>query len=192
MIQRVGFQRMMLAVLLAGAVDRAQAQTPGYEPPNLKTVLFGGYSSVSIKPGKDLNRLSLNGWTASVTSYQFFRRWGLTAEFGANGEDGTNQHSYLFGGTYRALQRKRFALTGRILAGGTRWDPNAPTTGAYRQQTAFTFGFGQAIDFKFSENLALRVQPDFRFARFEEPGGDSRISLVRPISVGLVYQFGQR
>ena len=176
---------MIFSAWRAFAVEGADA----YEPPNLKTVLFGGYSSVSIKPGTNLGRLSLNGWAVSVINYQFFSRWGLTAEFGGNG----NRHrSYLFGGTFRSLQRKWFGLTARILAGGTTWDPKAPQSGAYREQTALTFGFGQSIDFKFSENVALRVQPDFRFVRFADPNGASKTSLVRPISAGFVYQFGRR
>lgn len=189
---RVEFQGMRVALLVLAAANQAEAQTPAYEPPHLKTVIFGGYSAVSATPGRNLDRVTLNGWTASIASYQFFRRWGLTAEFGAEGTDAFRQRSYLFGGTYRALQRRRFALTGRILAGGTRWDPKAAASGVHPGQTAFTFGFGQAIDFKFSESFAVRVQPDLRFARFEEPGGSHRLTLVRPISVGLVYQFGRR
>lgn len=95
--------------------------------------------------------------------------------------------SFLAAPTYRVLQRKRFALTGRILAGVTTWDPKAPTSASYRSQTALTFGFGQAIDVKFSERFALRVQPDLRFVRFQNPTGSSRLSLVRPIAVGFVY-----
>jgi hypothetical protein len=182
----------VLLMLLAAATDLARAQAPAYAPPGWKTEVFGGYSLVNIKPGKHLDRRSLNGWAASVTSYQFFRRWGLTAEFGGNGKDGTRQSAYLFGGTYRALQRRRFALTGRILAGATRWEPGTPTADAYRQQTSLTFGFGQSVDFKCTENLALRVQPDLRFVRFQEQHGSSKTSLVRPLSVGLVYKFGRR
>lgn len=179
-------------LLVLWAAGRARAQSPAYEPPNLKTVLFGGYSSVSIKPGSKLDHVSLNGWAASVTDYSLFRRWGLTAEFGGAGKDGTSQTTYLLGGTFRGLQRRRFALTGRVLAGATRWELDAPGAGAFRTQTAFTFGFGQAIDFKFSENLALRVQPDLRFARFQDPTGERKTSFVRPFSVGLAYQFGKR
>ena len=165
---------MIFSVWLAFAVEGADA----YEPPNLKPVLFGGYSSVSIKPGTNLGGLSLNGWAVSVTNYQFFRGWWLTAEFGGNGDDGNRHRSYLFGGTFRSFQRKRFALTGRILAGGTTWDPKAPQSGAYREQTALTFGYGESIDFKFSENFALRVQPDLRFVRFADPSGATKTSLV--------------
>lgn len=60
---------LLLSILVATLLHRVQAQTPAYEPPNLKTVLFGGYSSVSIKPGKNLDRVSRNGWTASITNY---------------------------------------------------------------------------------------------------------------------------
>ncbi|MBY0372708.1 MAG: hypothetical protein K2Q23_01860 [Bryobacteraceae bacterium] len=180
-----------LLLLFVGAAS-ARAQAPAYQPPNLKTVLFGGFSSVQISPGKDLDRVALNGWTASITDYRIFERWGLAAEFGGARRDGAEQTSYLFGGTFRAVQRKRLALTGRILAGATRWEPEAPTAGEFRKQTAFTFSFGQAIDIKLSENLAFRVQPDLRFVRFQEPNGSSGLSLVTPISVGLVYQFGRR
>ncbi|MCX6608121.1 MAG: DUF2141 domain-containing protein [Acidobacteria bacterium] len=39
---------LLLSVLVATLHHRVQAQAPAYEPPNLKTVLFGGYSSVRI------------------------------------------------------------------------------------------------------------------------------------------------
>ena len=180
---------MILALLPSVALAQAR---PSFEPSNLKNVLFAGYSSVNLKPGNNLDRLSLHGWTASITNYQFFSQWGLAAEFGGSGKDGTSQMTYLFGGAFRSLQRKRFALTGRILAGTTRWEPATPATAAFRTQTALTFGFGQGIDLKFSEHLALRVQPDIRFVRFKDPNGSTRTSFVRPFSVGLVYQFGQR
>ncbi len=190
MIKPCNSRRMMLAVLMVAASNRVQAQA--YEPPNLKMVVFGGFSSVSLKAGPNLDRISVNGWTVSVTNYSTFRRWGLTAEFGGEGKAGTSHRTYLFGGTYRAFQRKRLGLTGRILAGATQWDPKAPESGAYREQTAFTFGFGQAIDFKLSENFAFRVQPDLRFARIAGAAGATKTTFVRPISVGFVYQFGQR
>ncbi len=187
------FQHLMIPILLGASVEMAKGQAPTpYEAPNLKTVLFAGYSSVNLKPGQGLDRITLNGWTTSVTSYHFFERWGLTAELSGNGGDGNSQRAYLFGGTFRAVQRKRIDLTGRILAGGTRWEPNAQGLGAYRQQTGLTFGFGQSIDFKFNESFAVRLQPDLRFVRLQDASGASKTVLDRPLSVGLVYQFGRR
>lgn len=187
------FQLLLLPVLLAFPVSRAQAQAaPAYAPAQWKAEIFGGYSRVSVRPGRDLDRRSLQGWAFAFTDYQFFSRWGLAVEVGGNRDDRARHYSYLVGGTYRGLQRKRIALTGRILAGVTRWNPRELTADAYRQQTAFTFGFGQSIDFKFSGNLALRVQPDLRFVRFKQPGGSAGLSLLTPISAGLVYQFGRR
>jgi hypothetical protein len=141
-----------------------------------KADLHGGFSLVNTPGVGTSKRVTLNGWTASFTDYSIFPRWGLAAEFGGAEKDGVSQNVYLFGGTYRGLQKKRIALTGRILAGVTQANANT-----------FTFGFGQSIDLRFTPQLALRVQPDLRFVRF--PG---KTSLVRPISVGLVYQFGKR
>jgi len=97
----------------------------------------------------------------------------------------TDFKAELFGGTYRALRRPRFALTGRIVAGLTDWN-RVPT------QTAFTFGFAQSIDWKFNENWALRAQPGFRFLRLEDPGGGRRTVLATPLAIGVVYKFGNR
>lgn len=168
-------QLLLLTLLLLGSVHLLNAQSES------KLEVFTGYSLVNLKPGRNLDRTNHQGFAASVTSYQIFPRWGLTAEFDTNSE----QNSYLFGGTYRSFRRKRFALTGRILAGATRWQPTP-------EQTAFTFGFGQAIDIKCNESLSLRLQPDLRFVRLKAANGTSRLSLVRPFSIGLVYQFGKR
>ena len=211
-----------LAIALVGGVA-AQAQSSDYSPPNRKTEVFGGFSTVGLKPGhvdeQDYSRIRLNGWTASYTTYQFFRRWGLTAEFSGNYGTPTidpppagsvpsfalrsRNHTYLFGGTYRSFERRRLALTGRILAGATHWSPAAvevaspspallAATGVFEPQTAFTFGFGQSIDWKLSEAVAVRVQPDLRFVRIKDVGGDHRINLQLPFSIGLVYKFGDR
>lgn len=195
------------------------AQTGAYQPPNLRTEIFGGFSLAPISPGraadKNLDRVTLGGWSASATTYQFFPRWGLTAEFSgnygtpsiANRVPGTNnfeldarQHTALFGGTYRALQRRRFALTGRIRAGVTRWEPKSDTAaaaallisnGIFPKQNAFTFAFGQSIDVKLSEELAVRIQPDLRFVRMRENDNSRRLLLQQSFSFGLVYKFGK-
>lgn len=196
------------------------AQTQGYQAPELRTEIFGGFSLAPLSPGrfgdKNLSRVALPGWAASVTTYQFFRRWGLTAEFSGNSGSpeidnavgavnrrfsfDANQRTALFGGTYRALQRKRFALTGRILAGVTNWEPKSESqtlsnlftsNGIYPKQNAFTFGFGQAIDLKFSENVALRVQPDLRIVRLRQATDQHRTVLQQAFSIGVVYKFGK-
>jgi hypothetical protein len=166
---------LLATALLLGTIHPLTAQ------PQKNVEVFAGYSLVNFKPGRDLDRTNHQGFAASFTSYQIFPRWGLTAEFDTNSE----QNSYLFGGTYRSFRRKHFALTGRILAGATRWQPTP-------EQTAFAFGFGQAIDIKYNESLSLRLQPDLRFVRLKAANGTSRLSLVRPFSIGLVYQFGKR
>lgn len=172
----------------------------GYQSPELKTELFGGFSTVSMRPGywngEGLSRARLNGVTFTATSYHIFSRWGLTAEVAAGWRDKdaleVSRQSYLFGGTFRAVQRRKFALTGRILAGVDRWDPKRLAVGGYPAQNSFLFGFGQAIDFKMSENLAIRVQPDLQVVRRRDSSGDARMSLNTPLSVGLVFKFGKR
>lgn len=188
--------RCLLAVL---AIAPAFAQTP-YQAPNLKTELFGGFSTLSMEPGrangKGLDGVRLNGWTVSATTYQFFRRWGLTAELSGqsrdkNGLDVSTQ-TYLFGGTYRSFERKKLALTGRILAGTNRWDPSLFPAGGYGKQNSFTFSFGQSIDVKVSERVAFRIQPGLAFVRRAQPGGGHRLMLVTPLSFGLAFKFGNR
>jgi hypothetical protein len=179
----------ILVILAATAVANGQA----YTPPNLKTELFGGFSNVGLKPGPDLKRASWNGWTASATSYQVFRRWGLAAEFGSNfGKNDARQDSYLFGGTYRGFERRKLAVTGRILAGVTRLEQKAGSPGLWGSQNGFTFGFGQSVDVKLSEHFALRAQPDLRFVRFKDRAGSAKTSLALPVSFGIVFKFGSR
>jgi hypothetical protein len=191
-MKRSGWRSFWIfASLLLWAIAAA-AQQPATAPPEWKGELFGGYSSVNAPAGPTSDRATQHGWTASFTSYSVFRRWGLTAEFGGTRKDGGSQQSYLFGGTYRGLARRRFALTGRVLAGVTRAHPPSGATNAFPRQSAFSFGFGQSIDWRFSRRFALRVQPDLRWVRFKDTEGSSRMSLVRPLSVGLVYQFGKR
>lgn len=191
------FRIVALATISWAAVALGQS---GYQSPELRTELFGGFSTVSVRPGKlngeGLSRARLHGLTFTATSYHVFSRWGLTAEVtaGARDQDAleVSRQSYLFGGTFRAVQRRKLALTGRILAGVDRWDPKRLPPGGYPGQNSFVFGFGQAIDLKMSENLAIRVQPDLQFVRRKDSGGDTRMSLNTPLSVGLVLKFGKR
>ncbi|HBY64179.1 MAG TPA: hypothetical protein DEH78_30525 [Solibacterales bacterium] len=188
-----------LALIAVLAVPRVCAQT-GYQAPNLKLELFGGFSTAPMEPGRangeGLSRVRLNGWTASVTSYQVFRRWGLTAEVSGHSrnKDGldVSTQTFLFGGTYRSFERKRFALTGRILAGVNRWDPASIPPGGYLTQNSFTFAFGQSVDIKLAEQFAIRVQPGLAFIRRTEAGGDRKLTLMTPLSVGVAFKFGKR
>lgn len=158
--------------------------------------VFGGFSTAAFVPGRandqNLDRLRLNGWAAGVTSFQTFRRWGLAAEVGRRYDGDAEAQSWLFGGNFRALARRRFALTGRIMAGVERWEPEASRAGGYRAQNSFTFGFGQAIDIKLNEHVALRVRPEIFLVRREAPDGGKRLELVNPFSAGIVFRFGQR
>lgn len=191
------FRIVALATVSLAAAAFGQS---GYKSPELKTELFGGFSTVSMRPGQlngeGLGRARLNGLTFTATSYHIFSRWGLTAEVTAGARDKdaleVSRQSYLFGGTFRAVQRRKFALTGRILAGVDRWDPKRLPVGGYPAQNSFVFGFGQAIDLKMSENLAIRVQPDLQVVRRKDNNGDTRMSLNTPLSVGLVFKFGKR
>jgi hypothetical protein len=146
-----------------------------YVPTDFKAELFGGYANLRAE------KQAQHGWTATYTDYSLFRRWGLTAEVSQE----TDTRAYLFGGTFRSIRRPRFALTGRIVAGLTDWN-------RLPQQTAFTFGFAQSIDWKLNEHWALRVQPGFRFLRLDDPAGGRRTVLATPLALGLVYKFGHR
>ena len=185
-------------LLLATTIPPVCAQS--YQAPNLKTELFAGFSNMPLEPGrangKGLGRVSLTGWTGSVTGYQIFRRWGLTAEFGGHSRDkdglDVSSQTYLFGGTFRSLERKKLALTGRILAGVNRWDPATNPPGGYPRQNSFTFAFGQSVDIKFSEKVALRVQPDLALIRRLQSDGGRKLVLATPFSAGVVFKFGDR
>jgi hypothetical protein len=191
--------RITFLLVVAFSLTPLAAQS-SYQAPNLRNEAFAGFATTLLRPGRangdGLDRVRVNGWTASITTYQFFRRWGLAAEFSGQSRDrdglDVSSQSYLFGGTYRSFERRRFALTGRILAGVNRWDPAALTQNAYRRQNGFTFAFGQSIDIKLSENFALRVQPDLALVRRRAPDGAKHFSLATPFSLGAVFKFGGR
>lgn len=184
---------MSTIIILATTALLAQSN---YQSPDLKVEVFGGFSTAAFVPGRvndqNLDRLRLNGWAAGITSFQTFRRWGLAAEVGRRNHGDAEAQSWLFGGNFRALARPRFALTGRIMAGVERWEPVASRAGGYGTQNSFTFGFGQALDFKLNERIALRVRPEIFLVRREAPDGSRRLELVNPFSAGLVFRFGQR
>lgn len=172
----------------------------GYQSPYLQTELFAGFSTTALAPGrigdKNISAVRLNGWNFSATSYHFFRRWGLTAEaagYGGN-QDGVDAstRTYLFGGTFRGLDKRRFAITGRIRAGLNRWAPAVLPAGGYREQTGVVFGFGQALDIKLNENIAFRAQPDFLFIRREPLNEERRFLPTSALAFGLVLKFGNR
>ncbi len=171
-----------------------------YQAPHLKTEVFGGFSTAPVSPGradgKALDGVRLNGWAASITSYHFFRRWGLAAELAGQSRNreglDVSTQSFLFGGTYRSFEKRRFALTGRILAGAGRWNPTVLPPNVYQAQSHFTFGFGQSIDIKITERLAIRIQPDLAFVRRAAPEGETKFDLTTPLSFGAVLKFGSR
>lgn len=103
-----------------------------------------------------------------------------------------SSQTFLFGGTYRSFERRRLALTGRILAGVNRWDPVLIPVNGYGTQNSFTFSFGQSIDIKVSEKFAIRAQPDIALVRRMQPSGDRKLTLVTPLSFGVVFKFGNR
>lgn len=173
---------------------------PAYTPPHLKTEAFAGFATAYLTPGRlnnqSLDRLRLNGYAVGLTSFEWFERWGLTAEFaqrtGSREGIAADTNTMLFGGAYRALTRRRFSLTGRIVAGAEQWRPTQSGNGLYRSQTSFAFGFGQSIDLKFNENVALRLRPELLLVRRERLDGTRGLELVNPFSVGLVLKFGRR
>ncbi len=186
----------LLALPLAVPIPAA-AQNPSGDP---ALEVFAGFSTIAVRPGrldgKDLSRVRQNGWTATLTSYQLLRRWGLTAELSGQ-HGGGSSHRALFGGTFRGFSGERFALTGRVLAGVTRWDPDrtsgaAMAHGVYPRQNAFTFGFGQSIDLRWKPNVTIRLQPDLLFVRMADGTNRKRTQLQTPFAAGLVWRFGRR
>ena len=69
--------RRNFSIITSVAISPVFAQS-AYYAAHLKTELSGGFSTTVMEPGrapgKGLDRVRLNGWTAAVTSYQFFRR----------------------------------------------------------------------------------------------------------------------
>ncbi len=162
--------------------------------------VFGGY--VNQRGDGTAKR---DGWIASETVY--IRPWiGVTAEFAglynsqeAQFPDGASaisnldddRQSYLFGPRVRLFSKGAFTLGGHGLLGVGRRD-NSYIVFEDDRSRYFEFSdhdlagaAGVTLDFRLSDRLSWRLQPDWFFF-----GSPERSNSVR-LGTGLVFRFGR-
>jgi opacity protein-like surface antigen len=189
----------MVGLLLAAFAASAYAQ----DVP--KAEIFGGYSyfSADIREtvpfqSNPTERISLNGWNASLTGYfnQFF---GITADFG--GHYGTPEisgstldtsiYTYMFGPQI-ALRSERASVFGHALFGGAKVKGDNPLIGNAVDDNGFAWGVGGGLDFGLSPNFAIRpAQFDYIWTKAKPtgiPDPDQAQNNFR-YSAGIVLRF---
>ena len=167
---------------------------------DFRVEVFGGYVH---ERGDGTSKR--DGWIASETVY--IRPWiGVTAEFAGlyNSEEARfpvqapavvnlddNRQSYLFGPRFRLLSKGAFTVSGHGLLGVGRRDDSflfveAGRTSLFDNSDHDLAGAaGVTLDFRLSDRLSWRVQPDWFF--FGSPGRSNSVRLA----TGLVFRFGR-
>jgi opacity protein-like surface antigen len=170
-----------------------------------KAEIFGGYSYFSADIRETVpfqtnptDRISLNGWNASLTGYMS-RFFGVTADFGGHYGSpevsgstlDTKIHTFMFGPQI-AVRSERASVFGHALFGGARIKADNPIIGNAVQDTGFAWGVGGGIDLGLSHNFAIRpAQFDYIWTKAKPtglPDPDQAQNNFR-YSAGIVLRF---
>lgn len=177
-----------------------------------KYEVFGGINLENFQAGQNLPmRMNFAGAEAQGT-YWLHSRLGATADYRFEG--GTTpvfpnryynrvavfQQNFLGGVTYRGSKGRYAAIDYHALAGGSHgtfdhafnnYPGGSPISatgvGLYSNRTAFMAALGGSVDFNYSKNIAVRLQPDLILEHY---GTELREFVA--ISGGIVYRFGKR
>lgn len=177
-----------------------------------KYEVYGGINLENFQAGQNLpKRMNFAGAEAQGT-YWLRNRLGATADYRFEG--GTTpvfpnnyynrvavfQQNFLGGITYRGPKGRYAAIDYHALAGGSHgtfdhamnnYPGGSPISatgvGLYSNRTAFMAALGGSVDFNYSKNIAVRLQPDLILEHY---GTELREFFA--ISGGIVYRFGKR
>jgi opacity protein-like surface antigen len=170
-----------------------------------KAEIFGGYSYFSADIRETVpfqsnpsDRISLNGWNASLTGYMN-RFFGVTADFGGHYGSpevsgstlDTKIHTFMFGPQI-ALRSERANVFAHALFGGAKVKADNPIIGNVVDDTGFAWGVGGGLDFGLSKNFAVRpAQFDYIWTKAKPtglPDPDQAQNNFR-YSAGVVLRF---
>ena len=177
-----------------------------------KYEVYGGINLENFQAGQNLpKRMNFAGAEAQGT-YWLRSRLGATADYRFEG--GTTpvfpnryynrvavfQQNFMGGVTYRGPKGRYGAIDYHALAGGSHgtfdhafnnYPGGSPISatgaGLYSNRTAFMAALGGSVDFNYSKNIAVRLQPDLILEHY---GTELREFFA--ISGGIVYRFGKR
>ncbi len=199
-----------LAPLGAAAQSKlALAPTATYDN---RYEVYGGINFENFQAGQNLPvRMNFAGAEAQAT-YWFKDRFGATADYRFEG--GTTptlpnnyynrvaifQNNFLLGVTARGPKGRYAAIDYHALAGVSQGifdqaftthaggSPITPTqAGLYTNRTKFMSALGGSVDFNYTKNLAIRLQPDLILEHY---GTELREFVA--VSGGIMYRFGKR
>jgi hypothetical protein len=173
-----------------------------------KYEVFGGVGFLRLRPGPNLQNVSLFGFDAGFTQY-LNNKLGITADgrgyFGSayvgNLNSGLNffepsvsSYSISAGPQYRFYLRQKWSVSGVAMAGVARDvfygnSQGLPGTlvGLYPNEWRLTATIGAPIDYNLGPGLSVRVTPNYYLTNW---GGQFQNS--RGFTAGINYRFGRR
>lgn len=207
---------LALALALVGTAT-ASAQNGKLAPRPIadyqnKYEIYGGLSFMNFQAGQNLpKRMNLGGGEAMGTWWLFDRlgvagdyrfEAGTTPVFPVHGFNRVlvTQNIGMAGVQYRGPKGRYAAVDYHALAGISHgvfdeairdYPGGTPYTtadlGLYSNRTKPMFALGGSIDFNYSRNLAIRVQPDLILEHF-----GTELREFVSVSGGVVYRFGHK
>lgn len=192
----------------AGRAKLAAASVASYDN---KYEVFGGLNFLNGQAGQNLpKRYNLGGGDVMGT-YWVTKKLGAAVDY--RYDAGTTpvlspyynrvlvtQQIVMGGAQYRGPKGRYAAVDYHALAGITHgvfdsaikgYPGGSPVTaaqvGLYPNKTALNVALGASVDFNYTKNLAIRVQPDLILERF-----GTELREYVSVSGGVVYRFGHR
>ena len=173
--------------------------------------IYGGAAYSHFNPGyaHRVEATNLLGWTGSVTGW-FAQHYGLEAtargvygnynvpvnNYGINGTSNMSEHLFLFGPSFRMLEREKYTLGMHVLIGGSYGSFDQAfngtgvqpfSVGVYNSDLAFAGVIGGWADYNVRPHFAVRFNADYQPTRF---GGTTQNEFAG--TVGIVYKIGSR
>ncbi len=169
-----------------------------------ESYLDTGY--LRFTPGPSLQRLTYYAWESGLTRFSN-ERLGYTLD--ARGYYGTafvglkingltrpaiSQYDLLIGPTYRLYMKPKFAVSGRVLAGGAYGNFSGDTNGIPLTELGlypdgFTFAASASVigEYNLTPNVGFKLAPEYFFTGF-----GSTVQASRGFTAGMVYRFGKQ
>jgi hypothetical protein len=173
---------------------------------------YVGMGYMRFTPGPGLQRTTMYAWNAEFTRY-YSERLGVTIDARGNygttfvGNNGSNitkpsiaTYSGMIGPTYRFLTEPRYSVSGRVLGGYIHGDFTGDTNGfgqicpplassclLYPDGGTYSASVSIAGEYNLSNNLGLRLAPEYNFSGF-----GSSVQASRGFTGGFVYRFGKQ
>jgi hypothetical protein len=206
----------MLGGMVPGAraqssAGRAKLGPAAYASYDNRFEVYGGINFMNGQAGQNLPKRYNMGGAEGMFTYWATKKLGVAGDYRWDG--GTTpvispyynrvlvyQNIGMGGVQYRGPKGRYAAIDYHALAGVTKgtfdhamnnFPGGSPVTasqiGLYTNRTSFMAAVGGSVDFNYTKNIAIRLQPDLIFERF---GTELREFVA--VSGGVVYRFGKK